>query len=434
VASFAENLLPNPGKNVPYLDAIRGVAVLFILVRHAWGIGGEPNYVIFGHSLSPIFMMMSSGVDLFFVLSGVLLSARFLKADALGRSAPSFLDYMRARILRIGPPYWVILLAVLILYTPSMIPNDRIWSNYGAFMALSHVMFAQSLFMVSFGAYMVAAPFWTLTVEMVFYLILPVMVRIYYGFRWWQGTVMAFLVAIGWLYACKYSLVGLNEFIRSHAFGLAYSESGVRFFLSHQIIGYLPHFAVGCSISAILQRRPATLFASKKAGICYFVGGLFLLLMNMCILGRLSVMQGFTNPEHLLASNAPEALIYYFCESMPFALSYGLIILGAALAPQGLRDAISRPFLCLFGVLGYSIYLVHMPLLHTLNEHAIIASAADASSHFIRLFLLGTIVVLAASLGLFHAIEKPSMRWAARVRSKDAGAPKLPEPETQGSP
>lgn len=432
MAGFAERLLPNPGKNVPYLDAIRGIAVVFILLRHTWGIAGEPNYSLFGHSFGPILMMMSSGVDLFFVLSGVLLSARFLKAEALGRLAPDFVEYMKSRLLRIGPPYWVVLTAVLILYTPAMIDNDRIWSNYGAFMVLAHVFFAQSLFMVSFGAYMVAAPFWTLTVEMVFYLILPIMVKAFYGYRWWQGVLGSFVIAAAWLYVCKFHLWDLNALIRSHTFGLPYSEPGVRFFLSHQIVGYLPHFAIGCSISAILQRKSASRFAGETAGIVYFVTGVVLLFMAMAVLGRLSILGGFTNPELLLASTSRGALVYYFGESMPFALAYGLIILGAALAPQRLRDWISRPILSLFGVLGYSIYLIHMPLLHTLDKHAFVAGAGNTSSHFIRLLALGTVVIVVASLALFHAIEKPSMVWASRVREKGLPAPDLSNVEQQG--
>jgi peptidoglycan/LPS O-acetylase OafA/YrhL len=414
--TFAERLLPNPGKNVPYLDAIRGIAVIFILLRHTWGLSGEPNYTILGHSLAPFIAMMSSGVDLFFVLSGVLLSARFLRADATGQPAPSFREYMKARILRIGPPYWVVLILVLVIYTPSMIPNDRIWSAHGAFMALTHLTFTQSLFMVSFGAYMVVAPFWTLTVEMVFYLILPVMVRAFYGFRWWQGVVASFAIAIAWLYACRYSMDGFVNLYRSHSFGLAYSEPGVRFFLSHQIIGYLPHFAIGCAISTILQRRPVNRFTSERAGMVYALIGVALLLTSMAVLGRLHVTQGFGNPEALLASDTRGALTYYFLESMPFAVSYGLIILGAALAPEAFRIRLSRiPSLTLFGVLGYSVYLIHMPLLMSLNQHAILADG-NPFTHFPKMLALGTVVVLAFSAGLFMAVERPSLRWSAGVK------------------
>jgi len=414
--TFAERLLPTSAKNVPYLDAIRGVAVIFILIRHTWGLSGEPDYTILGYSLSPFIVMMSSGVDLFFVLSGMLLSARFLRADAAGKPPPGFLDYMKSRVLRIGPPYWVVLIVVLVIYTPSMIPNDRIWSAYGAFMAIAHLTFTQSLFVVSFGAYNVLAPFWTLTVEMLFYLFLPLIIRIFYGFRWWQGVVLSVFLAAIWLYACRFSMGWVIRIFREHSFSLPYSESGVRFVLSHQIVSYLPHFAIGCAISTILQRDLMTCFTSKVAGLAYVLLGIGLLTGSMHVLGVLHLTLGLNNPEVLLAQTTPGALLYFFMESMPFAFSYGLIVLGVALAPKMLQTLLSRvPFLSLFGVLGYSVYLIHMPLLMTLNQHAILADG-NPLTHFPKMLGLGTVVILTFATGLYLAIEKPSLKWSGGIK------------------
>lgn len=416
--NFAERLLPNPGKNVPFLDAIRGIAVLFILIRHAWGLSGEPAYSVGPVSLTPILMMMSSGVDLFFVLSGALLSARFLRADSEGHSAPRYRDYMAARILRIGPPYWLALFLVLLLYTPSMIPNDRIWSDHGAFMAIAHIFFAQSLFMVSFGAYMVASPFWTLTIEMVFYAILPLGVRAFYKGRWWQPVVIAFAISMTWLYLCRFHFTALIDFIRSHAFGLAYSEPGVRFFLSRQIIGYLPHFAIGCSISAILQRRDLRRWTSTGAGKAYFAIGVLIMVISMIALGSLSAKHGFANPEKLLASDYPTGYFYYFFESASFAVAYGLMILGASLASEDFKSKLSSlPGLTIFGVLGYSIYLIHMPLLYSMNQHSFFAFFANGHWHFPVLLLVGGMVIVALSFGMFKAIERPSMVWSSNAKA-----------------
>lgn len=416
-SGLAERLLPNPKKNVPYLDAIRGVAVAFILIRHAWGISGQPDYTILGHSLSPFIMMMSSGVDLFFVLSGVLLASRFIRADADGRASPDYREYMKARILRIGPPYWVVLGLVLLLFTPTMIPNDRIWSVHGAFMALAHATFTQSLFIVSYGAYMVDAPFWTLTVEMVFYALLPFAVRVFYKFRWWQGVVLAFAISLAWLYLCRYSMDGLVQFIRVHTFGLAYSDAGVRYFLACQILGYLPHFAIGCAISVILQYNPKNMFTSDFAGIIYFLAGLFVMAMAMSFFGRLSIVNNFTNPEHLLSDSSKAATYYVFFATSSFAVAYGLIILGASLGPQKLRDMLSAvPGLSLLGVLGYSVYLIHMPIYYTLDRHAVIANLTNSSDHFLGLLVLGSSLVMLLSYALFVAIERPAMVWSSNVR------------------
>ena len=64
------------GSSVPYLDGIRAVAVVMIVIRHSWVLSGAPNILITmpvaGNvlNLTPIFTSTFTGVDLFFVLSG----------------------------------------------------------------------------------------------------------------------------------------------------------------------------------------------------------------------------------------------------------------------------------------------------------------------------------------------------------------------------
>lgn len=431
--TFAERLLPNPGKNVPYLDAIRGIAVLFVLTRHAWGLSGSPGFQFGPIDFTRIVMMMSSGVDLFFVLSGVLLSGAFLRADADGRPPPKLGEYLSARILRIGPPYWVVLFLVVLLYTPHHIPTERVWSEWGAAIFVAHLFFAQTLFVFSFGAYGVGTPFWTLTIEMIFYLCLPFVVRAFYRGRWWQGVVFAVIASLTWLYLCRYSLDGLVAFIGAHAFGLALPAEGIRFFLSHQILGYLPHFAIGISISAILQNKMRRGWTSENAGMAYFAVGVAIVIAAMYVLGGLSIERGYTDPTRYMREESMGALLYYFGESIPFATGYGLLILGAALAPQKLRDGLTRiPLLCLFGVLGYSIYLIHMPLLYTANDHWWIAADTRPFWHFAKMMTLGGSVIVLLSFGLFYAIERRSMVWASSRRKHPVPHAQLSATEAQG--
>lgn len=411
-----DSVFPTPDKkNVPYLDAIRGIAVVFIFVRHAWGLSGSPVYHLWGVDLSPFIVMMSSGVDLFFVLSGVLLSASFLRADVDDRPGPKFGRYLTSRVLRIGPPYWAVLFLVVLLYTPSMIPNDRVWSQHGAAMLIAHVAIMQSLFPFSFGAYWIESPFWTLTVEMVFYLMLPVAVRAFYKGRWWQGIAAAIAISQIWLWAVRYHLSDCITWMQLHSFGLTFSESVLRFFLSHQILGYLPHFAIGIGISALLL-KPRKGLTGRRAGMAYLVMGAGILTVTMYALGSLSMKHNFSDPIVYMNSESTGARVYYFLESLPFAIAYGLIILGCSLSAPRVHHIVSRPILCRVGWLGYSIYLVHMPLLYTLSRHSFIAGAETVYSHFARLLVLGGFVTLAVSIGLFKLIEKPAMAWAANAK------------------
>jgi len=414
--TFAQRILPFQDKNVPYLDAIRGVAVLFILFRHAWGLSSSPPLFLGKIDLTPAVIMMSSGVDLFFVLSGMLLSARFLRNDVLGKSAPDTGHYLKARILRIGPPYWAVLCLVVLLYTPHYIDNGRVWSEWGAATFVAHATFMQTVFIWSFGTYGVATPFWTLTIEMLFYLSLPLAVRAFYKGRWWQPVLASVALSFTWLYLVRNGMDGLVGFIERHDFDLPFNQEVIRFNLSHQILSYLPHFAIGCAVSVILQRYRGRALTTETAGATYFWGGIALVVAMLFFLGNISMRNGFANPTLYILNPSRGAQLYYYLESIPFAFGYGLILLGASLASQKLKDRLSAiPLLCLAGVLGYSIYLIHMPLLYTIKDHAWFAIDSSPYWKFAKVLVVGGGVIFACSLGLFFAVERPSMLWANRA-------------------
>ena len=413
--TIAQRLLPFPDKNVPYLDAIRGVAVLFILIRHSWGLAGSPGIELGSIDLSPFVVMMSSGVDLFFVLSGMLLSAHFLRNDAQQLPPPRTFEYMTARVLRIGPPYWLVLFLVVLLYTPHYIENSRVWSEWGAATFVAHVAFLQTVFIWSFGTYSVASPFWTLTIEMLFYLLLPFVIRLFYNKRWWQGVVISFAMTAIWLYLARNGMPSLIDFIKGHQFGLPFDDTVIRFNLSHQIFGYLPHFAIGCSVSVILRHYKERLMGTHF-GLALLMMGMAVVAIAMYILGSISLEHGYADPRRYMAQSSDAALIYYYFESIPFAVGYGMILLGVGLSSVRVKSSVSRvPLLCIAGVLGYSIYLIHMPLLYTLKDHAWIADDLSAMTRFWKLLIGGGGVIFACSLGLFFAIERPSMLWSSRA-------------------
>ncbi len=323
---------------------------------------------------------------------------------------------MRARILRIGPPYWVVLFLVVLLYTPHYIDNARVWSEWGAANFVAHATFMQTAFIWSFGTYGVASPFWTLTIEMMFYMALPFVIPAFYKGRWWQGLVIAIAISFSWLYLARNSMTGLVSFIGEHDFDLPFNHEVIRFNLSHQILSYLPHFAVGCSISVILQHYKGRAIATERFGLAYFVVGVAIVIATMKFLGDISLRNGFANPLQYISNPSRDAQAYYYFESIPFAFGYGLILLGASLALVKLKERLSAlPLLCMAGVLGYSIYLIHMPLLYTIRDHAWFAADPRPYWKFLKMLFFGGGVVFLCSLGLFYAIERPSMLLANRA-------------------
>jgi len=134
-------------RRIPQIDGLRAIAILMVFAAHAFGI--------------PLFWM---GVDLFFVLSGFLITGILLRLKESRSTGGSYWSsfYLR-RIRRILPPY-VAFLAVLSLFFH--VPWAHIWYWY--------VFFVPNI-PLALGKVMVAAmgPLWSLGVEEQFYFVWP---------------------------------------------------------------------------------------------------------------------------------------------------------------------------------------------------------------------------------------------------------------------
>jgi peptidoglycan/LPS O-acetylase OafA/YrhL len=143
------------------LDGVRGLAALMVFFHHVCFIS-----IPRGHWSWPVRLLRtisgqgSYGVDLFFVLSGFLITSLLLEA----RPQPAYYrDFYWKRALRILPLYMLCLLGVLLL-----VPGSRDFVILSAFFIanFAHVLHVQG-----------TGPFWTLAIEEQFYLLWPTMVR-----------------------------------------------------------------------------------------------------------------------------------------------------------------------------------------------------------------------------------------------------------------
>jgi len=124
-------------KNIPALDGLRALAIGAVLLNHFW------NFPSSTPIINRFAEMGWGGVDLFFVLSGFLIT-RILIAD---ESRPDFFKrfYVR-RAKRILPVYYLVLLIVLVGFSfvsvsPALEATRRDWWWYALF--LSNVRLVQ---------------------------------------------------------------------------------------------------------------------------------------------------------------------------------------------------------------------------------------------------------------------------------------------------
>lgn len=143
------------------LNGIRGLAALIVFFAHCLGyFPADARWGPVINSVNRIARSFDSWVDIFFVLSGYLITSILLRR----RGDPFyFRNFYWRRVLRILPLYCACLLAVLVI-----VPHS------GAYVLLA------TFFMANFnGLFRIAidGPFWTLAIEEQFYLLWPTVIH-----------------------------------------------------------------------------------------------------------------------------------------------------------------------------------------------------------------------------------------------------------------
>ncbi len=152
---------------IPVLDGFRGIAILLVLLRHA----ARPIFdehgtilLIGGWELAVPFLNGWMGVDLFFVLSGFLITHHLLKNWPDRFNWRFVRIYWLKRILRTFPAYYTSVLVVAFSVLPFYQPEI---SDFG-YTIFNHLFFLQDYR----GSELVSA-FWSLGVEEKFYILCP---------------------------------------------------------------------------------------------------------------------------------------------------------------------------------------------------------------------------------------------------------------------
>src|SRR5215469_8375561 len=97
------------GNRIRYIDGLRAVAVLSVVLYHAAG-RQSANWPYWLHWSV---LQGAHGVDLFFVLSGFCLSYPTIAAIAAGKHVTFSVDsFLSKRLIRIVPPYYASILLV----------------------------------------------------------------------------------------------------------------------------------------------------------------------------------------------------------------------------------------------------------------------------------------------------------------------------------
>lgn len=290
----------------PEIDGLRAVAVLAVLFAHANVVGFAGGFV---------------GVDVFFVISGFLITSLIVKDLKAG--AFSFVDFWERRIRRILPPLSVVIVTTLIAGWFLYLPSD--YSNLGKQVAAQSVFGSNILFKMQAGYFdtsNIIKPLlhtWSLAVEEQFYFFFPL---------------AAFLI---WKYR---------------------QEKAFKYFVVFTVISFV-------AAAFLVRNSPSSAFYLLPFRAWELMIGALLVLKPVHLQGRAKEAVGWAGFGFILLA------VFFYTEEIMFpgvtallpCLGAGMIIASNTGGLNTVGKILSMRGPVFIGLVSYSLYLWHWPIL-----------------------------------------------------------------------
>ena len=301
---------PPTRERIVSIQVCRGLAAVVVVLAHLNNI----EWKYFGtHALHGM-QFGALGVDLFFVISGVVISMVTAGKFAQPRAAVRFLYH---RFARVYPVYWVYSAIVLAAFL-----YDPLWINASAG---HHVEIVRSLLLIPSGLPMLLMQGWTLSFEVYFYLVFFVLLLAV------PERVVPWVLG---LWAMALVLIAARGFEPSGPVAALVTSSDILEFLA------------GCLVFRLYRRsrlHPAFGVAMVLASLLWLLGVVWWTRVH------------FGNEEKLFEFNAPLRVLCYGVFSALFL--FGLMEMERTRIVRFARG------LAAVGDWSYSIYLCHLILL-----------------------------------------------------------------------
>ena len=166
-ASAAPSVRKKSGNRISELDGLRGIAILLVLVFHFTPRSGPLFFMVH------VFQLGWTGVDLFFVLSGYLITG--ILVDTVGHRS-YYRNFIVRRCLRIFPAYYLSLIICCILTYYPFAPRWGEFLRAGGWWYVSYLGNVKVFLDAAWPGLAILTPLWSLQVEEQFYLSFPLVV------------------------------------------------------------------------------------------------------------------------------------------------------------------------------------------------------------------------------------------------------------------
>ncbi|MDB5130654.1 MAG: acyltransferase [Mucilaginibacter sp.] len=328
------------------MQAMRGFAATAVMIFHGTQIIQRETGYTYLHN---IFMAGFLGVDIFFVLSGFII---FYTSKPESFDVASFL---KRRFVRVYPIYWLVTIALIVMYLTAPSPGQEYKSNFTVILN-SFTLFPQERYVLGVA--------WTLTYEIIFYLVFALTCSInikcfYYTFSAWAVVILATYF--------------LN--IQSPVFAL-----------NALINPIILNFSFGCILAHLFKNHGAFSYWKWTAAAgTLLLAGTWLL-------------------YYIIVSNDKTAFTSLISRVYLFGIPSAIMIFGWLYFKGRVPN-----LLVTIGDASYSLYLVHGTVLSMLFKLIAKAHSTGWISNFFGSTLLFA-VTIAISIAVYKFIEKPLLK------------------------
>lgn len=340
-----------------YLDGIRAIAALLIVFHHAFTSNIIQVLDKFNlHSISYFLLNFTqSGVELFFVLSGIVILTPFLRK----KKNFNVRQYFVRRVTRIYPPYLgALLFGTIVIWLNTFYPT---WYSQ-ILMPFSWKATFNQLAIFNFSNSYYNLAWWSLQIELLFYLLIPVVILLYPYFPKSYNKIVLLVIAL---------------------------------------------LLVGFGVQLYLNDSWPELYGVKNVqlNIIKFFDYPLCFLLGIYIAGEnFSIKQGF------ILSVMGILLILFSYMFLPFTHSgYGLLYAGLIIITfntDKIKYYLSHPLLVWIGERSYSLFLIHFSVFYLINYLVSYITPERNLVYGALTRLTGVPVAILISMCLFYFIER----------------------------
>lgn len=350
-------------KKIDYLDAMRGIAVLGVIMVHTNQIGLSS-----GNVFDPIINQGARGVQLFFIASAFTL---FLSKDSRKQESLATTSFFIRRFFRIAPMFYL----AIFYYLWQDGLGSRYWLGDAPNITTANII-STLTFTNSFNPYWITSIVpggWSIAIEFLFYACLPLF--LFKAIKNLNSAVIFFIISI------LISFI-LNDFLSKNQ--LITSDLLWNGYLYFYFPSQLPVFAIGIICYYLIIKNESLKNINQLS------------LILLSILSFLQLSKGFE----------------FFQSHVLFSLTFALLIF--ALSEKSYKFFVNS-FTTFIGKLSFSLYLAHFAVLHWLEHFQmtdfLVIRTVNYGVRFLIVLLLSTIVAYIT----YSLIELPWIKIGSKV-------------------